>query len=323
MTRFINYFLCSCLLLLVACSNAEKEFMTPKQGEVVLDVRADAYSLNAYSFDGKVIDRSFADFSTDVLVIDSNYNLLADSLHIVIDSNYNLWADSLHKDLKMIRENLGDEVLQILTLEDDSEKRKQIHDDYPLAKIHYDDDVTYDVFYSSYLAVSFIFDSFQLAFGSNYKEIYWLHEPHTRYYVLFSFWCQQLNDARISDFLFGTNRVQEMIADHNIRDADVQWCAAADTSVLLTFYRKNEGYAYAVSLNKTGGADGYEINAFDKEEPLWEFIEKTLPTYELPNKTRYAVMVLRVQKDILIKDVVPFIKKLMDYGYQIKFDEIK
>ena len=308
MTRFINYILCSCLLLLVACDNAKKEFMTPKQGEVVLDVRADAYSLNAYSFDGKVIDRSFTDFSTDVLVIDSNYNLL---------------VDSLHKDLKKIRENLGDEVLQILTLEDDSEKRKQIHDDYPLAKIHYDDDVTYDVFYSSYLAVSFIFDSFQLAFGSNYKEIYWLHEPHTRYYVLFSFWCQQLNDARISDFLFGTSRVQEMIADHNIRDADVQWCAAADTSVLLTFYRKNEGYAYAVSLNKTGGADGYEINAFDKEEPLWEFIEKTLPTYELPNKTRYAVMVLRVQKDILIKDVVPFIKKLMDYGYQIKFDEIK
>ena len=54
---------------------------------------------------------------------------------------------------------------------------------------------------------------------------------------------------------------------------------------------------------------------------MWEFIEKTLP--KLPNKARYAVMILRVQKDILIKDVVPFIKKLMVYGYHIKFDEIK
>jgi hypothetical protein len=57
MTRLPAYILIFSLFLLAAC-NEEKEFLTPKKGEVVLDVRIDNYSLN-----GKVIGKTAVDFT--------------------------------------------------------------------------------------------------------------------------------------------------------------------------------------------------------------------------------------------------------------------
>ena len=64
MTQFINYLLCLFLLLLVACDNAKKEFMTPRQGEIVVDVNVNEYSLN-----GTVIGKTAADISNNDLLI--------------------------------------------------------------------------------------------------------------------------------------------------------------------------------------------------------------------------------------------------------------
>ena len=47
--RLVNLFAILSLFFLEAC-NEEKEFLTPKPGEIVLDGRADVYSLN-----GKVL----------------------------------------------------------------------------------------------------------------------------------------------------------------------------------------------------------------------------------------------------------------------------
>ena len=56
-TRLPAYILIFSLFLLAAC-NEEKEFLTPKKGEVVLDVRIDNYSLN-----DKVIGKTAVDFT--------------------------------------------------------------------------------------------------------------------------------------------------------------------------------------------------------------------------------------------------------------------
>jgi len=274
--RLISLF--AFLFLLVAC-NEEKEFMTPKQGEVVLDVGVDVYSLN-----GKVLGKTATDFSDDDVLVDS-FNI----------------------ELKKMRENLGDEVLQMLTTENDPVKRTQIRNDYPLVKIHYDSNVPYDVFYKSYMTVLFNFDSYQLAFGSNYKEICWLHEPHERTCLLYSFWCEQLNNAKLSDVLFGTNRFPKTLANLDIGGDDLQLCAAL---LSLALGKKDGNLVYVVSSNETGRTDGFRIDVFKEEKCLWEFIEK---------KTSYSHLTLRVQDDILVKDFAPVIKKLNSYGYQIKF----
>lgn len=274
--RLISLF--ALLFLLVAC-NEEKEFMTPKQGEVVLDVRVDEYSLN-----GKVLGKTATDFSDDDVLV-----------------------DPFDIELKKMRENLGDEVLQMLTTENDPVKRTQILNDYPVAKIHYDSNVPYDVFYKSYMTVLFNFDSYQLAFGSNYKEICRLHEPKKRVFLLYSFWCEQLNNAKFSDVLFGTNRFPEMLANLDIGGDDSQWCAAL---LSLALGKKDGNLVYVVSSNETGRTDGFRIDVFKEEKCLWEFIEK---------KTGYSHLTLRVQNDILVKDFAPIIQKLAGYGYQIKF----
>ena len=274
--RLINLF--ALLFLLVAC-NEEKEFMTPKQGEVVLDVTTDIYSLN-----GKVLGKTATDFSDDDVLV-----------------------DSFDIELKKMRENLGIEVLQMLTAENDPVKRTQILNDYPVAKIHYDSNVPYDVFYKSYMTVLFNFDSYQLAFGSDYKEICRLHEPHERTWLLYSFWCEQLNNAKFSDVLFGTNRFPEMLANLDIGGDDSQWCAAL---LSLALGKKDGNLVYVVSSNETGRPDGFRIDVFKKEECVWEFIEE---------KTGYSHLTLRVQNDILVKDFAPIIQKINSYGYQIKF----
>ena len=49
------------LLLLAACDSAKKDFMTPKQGEVVIDVNTEEYSLN-----GIVIGKTAFDIMLNV-----------------------------------------------------------------------------------------------------------------------------------------------------------------------------------------------------------------------------------------------------------------
>ena len=66
MTRLFAYILLLSFFLLAAC-NGEKEFMTPKTGEVVLDINAEEFSLN-----GKVLGKTTTDISaSDDLLIES------------------------------------------------------------------------------------------------------------------------------------------------------------------------------------------------------------------------------------------------------------
>ena len=61
----MNLFLFLSLFLLAACDSAKKEFMTPKQGEIVIDVNTEEYSLN-----GDVIGKTDSDISAidDLLI---------------------------------------------------------------------------------------------------------------------------------------------------------------------------------------------------------------------------------------------------------------
>ncbi|WP_405339092.1 hypothetical protein [Fibrobacter sp.] len=268
----------------MACKE-EKEFLTANPGEIVLDVRADNYSLN-----GRVLGRTASDFSDDDLLI-----------------------EHFDKELKKAQENLGEEVLQMLTGVENPVKRQQIFNDYPLVKIHYDNNVTYDVFYKSYSTISFHFHSFQLAFGSNYKDICKLHKPHESY-VLYSHVCKKMIDARISDRIFRTKQFRSMLMNHEITNDDLRWCAAADTALSLTVYRKDGKLAYLINWNENGQPDGYRMDSFPNDFCFCEFMGKMAG--------RRNRVTLRVLDDILLEDFAPVIKKLNQYGYMIEFKSL-
>ena len=105
--RLIKLF--ALLFLLPACGNAEKDFMTPKQGEIVIDVNNDEYSLN-----GNVIGKTITDISN------------SDDLLIL----------PLDNQLKAMRRAYQKEAL-----------RKGISADESNARLHVDENLSYDVFY--------------------------------------------------------------------------------------------------------------------------------------------------------------------------------
>ena len=133
--RLVNLFAILSLFFLAAC-NEEKEFLTPKPGEIVLDVRADVYSLN-----GKVLGKT----SADILNFD-------DLLILPIDN----------------------ELQKIRRIEQEDALKKNIPPDgNSEIRFHIDDNLPYDVFYKVASTSGFNgYTSIQYVIGSNFRELF-------------------------------------------------------------------------------------------------------------------------------------------------------
>jgi hypothetical protein len=133
--RLISLFTILFLFLFTAC-NEEKEFLTSKPGEIVLDVRADVYSLN-----GKVLGKT----SADILNLD-------DLLILPIDN----------------------ELQKIRRIEQEDALKKNIPPDgNSEIRFHIDDNLPYDVFYKVAVTSGFNgYTSIQYVIGSNFRELF-------------------------------------------------------------------------------------------------------------------------------------------------------
>ena len=131
--RLISLFTILFLFLFTAC-NEEKDFLTSKPGEIVLDVRADVYSLN-----GKVLGKT----SADILNLD-------DLLILPIDN----------------------ELQKIRRIEQEDALKKNIPPDgNSEIRFHIDDNLPYDVFYKVAVTSGFNgYTSIQYVIGSNFRE---------------------------------------------------------------------------------------------------------------------------------------------------------
>ena len=136
------------LFFLVACSNEEKEFLTPGRWGVVLDVNVNEYSLN-----GIVIGKTIDDIS----------------------NNNDLLIKPLGKSLKEIRK-----------VEQENALRKKVPAEESKVKVHFDESLSYDVFYKVFATLGFNgYTSIQYVIGSNFKEPF-VMDPPERHYSIFS-----------------------------------------------------------------------------------------------------------------------------------------
>ena len=134
MTRLPAYILLLSLFLLAAC-NGEKEFMTPKPNEIVVDVNVNEYSLN-----GIVIGKTSE-----------------------VSNNADLIIKPFDSGLKKVRQSLNDGL-----------KNNQSNEEIKV-KIHLDDNLTYDEFYKFITTLGFNgFTSIRYVIGSNFKDVYTL-----------------------------------------------------------------------------------------------------------------------------------------------------
>jgi len=304
MTRLSAYILFLSLFLFAACDSAKKEFETLKEGEILLDVNTEEYSLN-----GKVLGKTANDISAIDDVIDKPlYKELCDTRG------------------KFLEEALGN---------------GESIDIFELAKLHVDDNLSYVDFYKALSSMYFCgYSDFNIAIGTNYKDIFYLSIPTTDY-----MWCgfviQRMKGLR---YKYLRNRQKLSLSEMSEIDVEDRVCVEdyEGLDLLLSFYRKDDGIAYVVSLNeapfnKGSQFDGYNFYTFNDENDLWKFIEDVRSRVNrqignMPGKKEDKVLrllanahgpnkiTLAFQKDVLMKEIAPIIKKLNTYGYSFAFD---
>ena len=288
------------LFLLAACNEEKKEFMTPMPDEPVLDVNVDEYSLN-----GTVLGKT----ATDISAIDS------------------LLIEPLYKELRKTREHEQIEEL----------KTQQVADRPGKIKLHVDENLSYGDFYKSlnstiyagYVVISY-------AIGSNYKDAFQLSLSTPNY-----MWCGLVR-LRMKALRYKYLRNRQKLSLEEMLDKDVgkrkdQIECVKDYSalaLLLSYYPKDDGKVYVVSLNETffnesHPFDGFNFYTYDNEADLWKFIEnlrlKVEPKIENRQDRILALLdgrrkiELVFEKDIPMKDIASIIKKLSGYGYRIYF----
>ena len=299
MTRFTNYFLCLFLLFLVACDSAKKDFMTPKQGGIVIDVNNDEYSLN-----GTVIGKTDTDIS----------------------NSDDLLIKPLDNELKKIRRVEQKEAL-----------RKGIPaDELSNARFHFDENVSYDVFYKVLSTMGFSgYVSIQYVIGSNFREPLDMNLPE-RSSLSFSdeginlFSCQRAKKRRQMDKLsvMTPQEFKRIITDEKflyrrtnrrIKDTELLVkCAQKFIDLSLAIKSNGNGVSYVVSLNESGLIDGEKLYTYENIDDVWKFIEDIRLRRELQDKEDSDQIFVSFKKDVLVKNFASIVKKLKTYGYKIR-----
>lgn len=305
MSRISTYILFLSLFLLAACDSAKKEFETLKEGEILIDVNTEEYTLN-----GSVIGKT----ATDISAIDD-----------FIDK-------PLHKEVCRVRTKFQEDAL----------RRGESGDGFDFAKLHVDGNLSYGDFYKAFSSMFFCgYSVFDIAIGSNYKDVFRLSIPSTNY-----MWCG-LVILRMKGLRYKYLRNRQRLSLDEMSEIDVKDRECVEDhetlDLLLSFYRKDEGFAYVVSLNeayfnKGSRFDGYNFYTFNDENDLWKFIEDVRSrverqTEKKPETKQDRVLRLLIdaldgpnkitlvfEKDVLMKDIAPIIKKLNTYGYRFAFD---
>lgn len=199
--------------------------------------------------------------------------------------------------------NLDD--LLILPIDNELQKIRRIEQEDALKKnippdgnseirFHIDDNLPYDVFYKVASTSGFNgYTSIQYVIGSNFRELFSWRLPE---------------------------RSQMMVNERHKRDKELQIERAGRyLNLSLTVQRDGNNISYVVVLNETGLTDGKRLYSFEKEDDLWKYIEDIRLRRELQEKEDRDDITIVSKKDVLLKNIVPIIKKLTGYGYKIKF----
>lgn len=278
------HILCSLSLFLLFACGEEKEFMTPKPGEIVLDVNLDEYSLN-----GNVLGKTYADIS----------------------NNDKLLIKSLDKELKRIRQN------------EIKSSKMNIHlSEEFLVKLHFDESLSYDEFYKASATLGFSgITSIQYVIGSNFKEIHTLFLPKRNDECRQA---KSAGVMRLLKRYSGnTDLSSEEVGEQRVKEkAILIECARKYIDLSLTIETKDNKWVYTVGLNETGLTDGNKLYQFEKDTDVWKFIEDVRLRRSLSDKEDRDKILLALRKNVLLKDIAPIIKKLTSYGYKISFAQI-
>jgi len=300
MNKLSAYILFLSLFLFVACDSAKKEFMTPNSNEPVLDVSLDEYSLN-----GNVIGKT----ATDISAI------------------HNLLIVPLESDLNKKRKIELEEAL----------KNKQPSDEVVVARLHVDENLSFDDFYKITATMGFVgYMTINYVIGENFKDVFNVKLPTSSSPCYCTFFVHR--HVPFLRYKYGRHRSKLLLneilsARNDHRESEIECFKDYNAlDLMLTFYRSKDDITYVVSLNEdalkeNGSFHGYDYHSFDNLEDLWKFLadvrsrEDAFNQKNPPKEIKCAQDLLESQmkilfeKDVLMKDLAPIIKGLNTLGY--------
>ena len=298
MTRISTYILFLSLFLFAACDSAKKEFETLKEDEILLDVNTEEYSLNE-----KVLGKT----AFDIML------------------NVDLLIEPLDNELKEIRRVEQEEAL-----------RKGVPADESNARLHIDENLSYDVFYKVMATLGFNgYVSIQYVIGSNFREPLDMNLPERSLYPFSDedinpYSCQRAKKRRQMDKLsvMTPQEFKRIITDEKflyrrtnrrIKDTELLVkCAQKFIDLSLAIKSNGNGVSYVVSLNESGLIDGAKFYTYENIDDVWKFIEDIRLRRELQDKEDRDLIFVVLEKDMMVKNLAPVAKKLKTYGYKIR-----
>ena len=278
--RLLDLFLCLFLIFITACGE-EKEFMTPKSGEIVIEANTNDYSLN-----GVIIGKTATDVS----------------------NNADLLIKPFDTELKKVWLNQKKEPL----------KNNQHFKDVKV-KIHIDDNLTYEDFIKFLATIGFSgYTSIQCVIGSDFKDVYTLFLPERSDSCQLAKNAEILRLLR--QFNGNLNLTNDEIWNQRLKEkATLIECARKKLDLSLAIEIKGGVFSYKVGLNETGLTDGLKYYTFESNDDLWKFIDDVRSRYELRDKEDRNEIVLVFENGLILKKTTPIIKKISKYGYKIAF----
>lgn len=266
--------------------------MTPKQGGIVIDVNNDEYLLN-----GTVIGKTATDIS----------------------NNDDLLIMPLDNELKGIRRVEQEEAL-----------RKGIPADESNARLHIDENLSYDVFYKVMATMGFNgYVSFQYVIGSNFREPLDMNLPERSSYSFSDeginrYTCLRAKNRRRMDKLSEKTSHKRIVTDEilgrRIKDTELLVkCAQKFIDLSLVIKSNGNGVSYLVGLNESDVIDGGKIYTYENIDDVWKFIEDIRLRRELQDKEDRDQIFVVFEKDMMVKNLAPVAKKLKTLGYKVNF----
>ncbi|WP_295860770.1 hypothetical protein [uncultured Fibrobacter sp.] len=265
--------------------------MTPKPGEIVVDVNVNEYSLN-----GTVIGKTVADIS----------------------NNDDLLIEPLNNELQKIRLAEREEALRTGIPRDEFSK----------AKIRIDENISYVTFYE-FIVTTMVngYGPVQYVIGSNFSEPHVMDVPEEMSSTFSGervnrFTCGQakigLQMAELSEKTSHKRKSNDEIWDSRIKDTELLIrCAQKYLDLSLAVRFNRDAFYYQLGLNESGLIDGKKIDTYENIDDVWKIIEDIRLRPGMQDKEDRDLIVVVFENDILVKNLAPVVKKLKSFGYKV------
>jgi hypothetical protein len=94
-------------------------------------------------------------------------------------------------------------------------------------------------------------------------------------------------------------------------------CARRYINLMLSVHSEGDGFSYVLGLNETGLIDGGKAYTYENLDDVWKFIEDIRLRRGMQDKEDRDLIVVTLENDILVKNLAPVVKKLKSFGYKV------